>query len=137
MFTNDKYKVVLSEYAKKHFLFKKYSKKKLKSVFEKPKKSLFLLLEKFDLALNRELAEVITFKDNDLVICKIEFKIYPQDSPKTSGNRCIVLQDKINKKIEILFAYDKNDVGGGSETVWWKKKIKENFSEHSDIIGKI
>ncbi len=136
MFTSDnkKYEVVLTEYAEKHFLFKKYSKKKLKLIFEKPKKSLFLMLEKIDIALEKEYAENISDKNNDLVICKIEFKIYPKDSPKSSGNRCIVLQDKLNRKVIILFAYHKNDIGSGKETIWWKEKVRENFLEYADIL---
>jgi hypothetical protein len=90
----------------------------LRKIFEKPKKSLELLLERIDLALERELVEAITDKNNDLVICKIEFKIYHNESPKSSGNRCIVLKDEGKKEVRVLFCYHKNDTDGGNETVW-------------------
>ena len=134
MSINDTYKVILENYAEGHFLFKRYSKKKLKIVFKKPKKSLFLLLGKIDIALLKNVAKSMTDASSDLVICKIEFKIHPKDSPKTSGNRCIVLQDKIKKEVRILLAYHKNDIGHGGETVWWKKKIRENYPNYESLL---
>ena len=116
--STNKYKVIFEEFSCKHFLIKKFSKKKLQKIFEKPKKSLEVLSEKIDLALERELVEAITDRNNSLVICKIEFKIYHNESPKNSGNRCIVIKDDIKKEVRILFCYHKNDAGGGSETVW-------------------
>ncbi len=134
MSTNSKYKVVLEDYAAKHFLFKKYSKKKLRSVFEKPKRSLFLIIEKVDLAIKTNIVDVITDKHADIVICKVEFKIYPKDSPKKSGNRCIVAQDKSRNEVRILFAYHKSDIKGAHETLWWKRIVKDQYPVYKDLL---
>ena len=132
------YEVILSDFAEKHYLFKRYSKKKSnKEVFFKAKKSLFLLLENIDLMLERRLAKEITSKSENLVICKIEWKILPKETPKRSGNRCIVLQDKEKNKVIILLAYHKKDVIGDKETAWWKKEVVKSFNEYKGIIGKI
>lgn len=131
------YKVKLSDFGEKHYLFKKYSKKKNnKQNFLKARNSLFLLLGKMDLYLKTNSAKEITSKNENLVICKIEWKILPKETPKSSGNRCIILQNKEKGEVIILFAYHKNDCEE-KETVWWKKKVAENFSEYKDIIGKI
>lgn len=131
------YQVILSDFAKKHYLFKKYSKKKNnKEVFLKAEKSLHLLLEKIELYLEKENANEITSKNENLVICKIEWKILPKETPKSSGNRCIISQNKEKGEVVILFAYHKNDCKG-KETVWWKKKVVENFPEYKNIVGKI
>ena len=66
-------------------------------------------------------------------ICKTEFKIMPNESTKSSGNRCILVQDSLKQEIRILLVYHKGDIQGGNETEWWKKMISGNYKEFKNI----
>ena len=104
-------------------------------MFQESWKALEFMLSKFDIFETRPSVSVITDIHSDLVVYKVEFKISPKESAKSSGNRCIVLKDKTNKDIKILFVYHKGDIKkGGKETVWWKGVLKDNFGELSDIL---
>ena len=92
------------------------------------------MLSKFDLMLERSNTNKIAKVDENIIICKTEFKILPKESTKSSGNRCMVAQDIKEQKIRILLVYHKSDIKKGSETDWWKKMIKENYSEFKDCL---
>ena len=125
----NEYRVEVSDYGEKHYLFKKYSKKKNnKEIFLKAKKSLFLILEKLDLAIEKEIVKKIASNNNkNIHICKmVKWKILPSETGK-GQNRCILVQDKEKKEVIILLAYDKNDCSE-KETVWVKKESDKKFS---------
>jgi len=91
--------------------------------------------QSFDVILEKTIAEEITDKNADVVICKTEFKISgTQESRHGSGNRCIVAKHKKTNKICVLLVYHKNDLGSGSETANWKNVIKKNYPEYEDLL---
>lgn len=92
------------------------------------------MLQKPDLMLERRGVSAISDLSKEVVILKIEFKVAPNESAKSSGNRCIVAQDKIKGKITILLVYRKNNVRGGGETVWWKNVVKENHPRYGELL---
>lgn len=127
-----KYSVTIEDFAQSHFL-KKMSKK-YKKAFNIPWQAFELMLVKFDLMLERSNTNEILRINESLVICKTEFKIMPNESTKSSGNRCIVAQNKVEQKIKILLVYHKGDIQGNNETAWWKKLIKDNYREYKNYL---
>ena len=89
----------------------------------------------FEALFLKNIAEKITDKNNNIIICKTEFKIAGTDESRHgSGNRCIVAVHKDISKICVLLVYHKNDLGGGSETGNWKSLIKENYPEYRNLV---
>lgn len=132
MYTSWNYVVLVSEYAKKHFM---------KSFIRKYKTWDATFIE-----INNMLSHIDTFllstKAEKIHICdswylaKCEFKIvWSNESAKTSWNRIIVFVDEERKHSEILLIYSKTDVSWANETTWWEQEIKNNHKEIYDLFG--
>lgn len=129
MYSNDCYKVIVSDYAKRHFIksFEKTYKKYWDSTFSFIEQSLQNLnaISKYN-----TFTTIHKYDEWGKYLAKYEFKIDgTKESAKTSWNRAIIYID--NKKLEviILLVYAKTDVKWNQETVWWEKEVKENYSE--------
>ena len=128
-----KYEVISEPFTERHYI---------KSFFKKYKGAwdftFTLLIEEFkqiDILFLKSIAEYITDKDADIVICKTEFKISgTQESRHGSGNRCIVAIHRSTSIVHVLLVYNKNDLGSGNETASWKNLVKENYPEYSKIL---
>lgn len=127
-----RYKVIIEDFSESHYL--KKIKKKYKKSFDAPWQAFEFMLSKFDLMLQRGHTNEIVRLNENLAIYKTEFKILPHESSKSSGNRCILVQDIERQEIRVLLVYHKGDILGGKETVWWKKMIKENYKEFRDCL---
>ncbi len=131
MYTN--YEVIIEPFAERHFI--KSFAKKYKDAWDFTFSALKREFQSLDVILERKIAEEITDKNADMVICKTEFKIAgTQESRHGSGNRCIVIVRKKTKKINVLLVYHKNDLSGHNETAEWKQIIKDNYQEYSHIL---
>jgi hypothetical protein len=127
------YEVTIESFADRHFI--KAFAKKYKRAWDFTLSALRREFQSFDVILERSIAEEITDRNKDVVICKTEFKISgTQESRHGSGNRCIVAKHKSTNKIRVLLVYHKNDLGSGNETANWKRTIKENYSEYADLL---
>lgn len=127
------YIVIIEPFADRHYI--KTFAKKYKKAWDFTLTALLREFQSFDVILEKSIAEEITDRNSDVVICKTEFKISgTQESRHGSGNRCIVAKHKLTNKIHILLVYHKNDLDGGNETVNWKRIIKENYSEYGDLL---
>ncbi len=126
------YTVNITPFAKSHYL-KKISKKYKKS-FDAPWKAFEFMVQRFDKMLESSRAEIITDATQETVICKVEFKIMPNESAKSSGNRCIVAQNITKNEVVILLVYHKSNVQGSNETQWWKQMIRNNYIDYDDIL---
>ncbi len=130
MFIN--YSVSIQPYAEKHFI-KKF-RKKYRGSWEITWRAIHQELQRFDSLLETSVAEVITESDN-IRIAKTEFRVHgTNESKKTSGNRCIVAVHKDTYSINVLLVYHKTDLGEGNETAKWKKIIKNNYPEYSELL---
>ena len=127
-----KYTVKIEPFAESHYL-KKISKKYKKS-FLVPWSAFELMLQKFDLMLMRDNTNSVVTVNDNVAICKTEFKIMPNESTKSSGNRCIVAQDTLKQEIKILLVYHKSNVQGSNETRWWKQLVKDNYKEYKEYF---
>ena len=133
MNTTNEYEVTFESFAERHFI--RTFAKKYKGAWDTTLIFIIGELRFIDVLFSKTIAEYITDKEADVAICKTEFKISgTQESRHCSGNRCIVAIHKVGKKVKVLLVYCKNDLGGGNETANWKKLVKENYPEYSDIL---
>ncbi len=127
-----KYSVSVQPYAEKHFI-KKFKKKYNRS-WEITWRAISQELQRFDSLLKTSIGKVIIEHDN-VRIAKTEFRVHgTNESKKSSGNRCIVAVHKDTYSINVLLVYNKTDIEGGSETAKWKKIIKDNYPEYSELL---
>lgn len=127
------YVVTIELFADRHYI--RTFAKKYKKAWDFTLSAIIREFQSFDVILEKSIAEEITDKNADVVICKTEFKISgTQESRHGSGNRCIVAKHKNTNKVCVLLVYHKNDLGGGNETANWKNVIKENYLEYKDLL---
>lgn len=131
MFTN--YDVIVESFAYRHYI--RTFAKKYKKAWDFTLSAIIREFQSFDVILEKSIAEEITDKNAEVIICKTEFKISgTQESRHSSGDRCIVAKYKNTNKVCVLLVYHKNDLGGGNETANWKSVIKENYPEYRDLL---
>lgn len=124
------YEVTIEPFAERHFI--KTFAKKYKGAWDFTLSALIREFQSFDVILEKSIAEEITDRNADVVICKTEFKISgTQESRHSSGNRCIVAKHTGANKIRVLLVYHKSNLGEGNETVNWKGIIRDNYPEYS------
>jgi len=127
------YAVTIEPFADRHYI--RTFAKKYKRAWDFTLSALVREFQSFDVILEKSIAEEITDRNADVVICKTEFKISgTQESRHGSGNRCIVAKHKNTNKVCVLLVYHKNDLGGGNETANWKNVIKENYPEYGNLL---
>lgn len=126
------YNVVVSEYAKKHFM--KSFIKKYKS-WDKTFEFIDIMLSDIEFYLTSTKVEKIHICDN-WYIAKCEFKIvWSNESAKTSWNRIIVFVDEERIECYILLIYSKTDINWANETSWWEREVKENHKEIATLFS--
>src|SRR3989344_2685267 len=127
------YAVTIEPFADRHYI--RTFAKKYKKAWDFTLSALIREFQSFDVILEKTIAEEITDRNADVVICKTEFKISgTKKSRHGSGNRCIVAKHKNTNKICVLLVYNKNNLGGGNETANWKNVIKENYPEYGNFL---
>lgn len=127
------YAVTIEPFADRHYI--RTFAKKYKKAWDFTLSALIREFQSLDVILERTIAEEITDRNADVVICKTEFKISgTRESRHGSGNRCIVAKHKNTNRVCVLLVYHKNDLGGGNETVNWKDVIKKNYPEYGNLL---
>lgn len=128
-----KYEVLFEPFTERHYI--RTFAKKYKSAWDLTSSLIREELEQIDILFLKSIAEYITDRQADIVICKTEFKIAgTQMSRHASGNRCIVAIHKKTNQVKVLLVYYKTDLGGGSETGNWIRLIKENYKEYANLL---
>ena len=126
------YTVSIEEFAESHYI--KNFRKKYKEAWTVTFKSVVEQLERVDMFLQTEKAEIIT-DTGDIKIVKTKFRVHgTKDSAKTSGNRCIILIDEKIRQVRVLFVYTKTDISGTNETSTWKKILRGNYKDLKDYF---
>lgn len=132
MCINNKYNVIVCEYAKKHFI-KSFSKK-YKIVWDKTIETIFNMLSRITAFCKTSKVNKIHICDNKY-IAKCEFNVEGQKSSMhASWNRIIVYVDEWKQDVQILLVYAKTDVWSHNETQWWEQEIKDNYKEIYDLF---
>jgi len=127
-----KYEVVFEPFTERYYI--KTFAKKYHGAWDRTLKGLVLEFALVDLLFEKSVAEIISDSEN-IKICKTEFKIAGTEvSRHASGNRCIIAIHKEINKVCVLLVYNKNDLGAGNETANWKRVIKENYTEYTDLL---
>lgn len=127
-----KYSVKIEQFAKSHYIEK--FQRKYKNAWAVTWKGIQEELIRVDSLLSTSIAEIIIEKENYKII-KTEFRIAgTKESRKASGNRCIVLLNQDKEEITILLVYNKNDLRDKNETAQWRKIIKENYKDYSNLF---
>ena len=128
-----KYEVLFDPFTERHYT--RTFAKKYKGAWDLTFSLIREEFEQIDILFFKSIAEYLTDKQADIVICKTEFKIAgTQESRHTSGNRCIVAVKKNTCVVHVLLIYGKTDLSGNNETVQWKNLIRENYPEYSKIV---
>jgi len=128
-----KYGVVFGPFTERHFV--RSFAKKYKGAWNRTLKGLVLEFTYVDLLFEKSIAETITDKNADVVICKTEFKIAGiQESRHASGNRCIIAVRKSTAVVHVLLVYSKGDIGESNETARWKAIVKDNYPEYRNLL---
>lgn len=130
MFGN--FSVQIEDFAKRHFI--NSFEKKYKNKWDLTLLYVTQELERIDNLLLTSRAETITDSQN-IKIIKTQFRVVStKESAKTSGNRCIVAWNTEKQTVSVLLVYGKTDLSGKNETAEWKKIIKENYPEYSNLL---
>lgn len=128
MCINKYYNVIVSEYAKRHFI--KSFEKKYKSIWIKTFETIENMLSRIEIFSQTSKVNKIHICD-DWYIAKCEFNIeWVKVSTHASWNRIIVYVNETTLKVEILLIYAKTDIWSHNETTWWEQELKDN---HKDI----
>lgn len=129
-----KYQVVFLPYTQRHYI--KLFAKKYKRSWDETLDALNTEFRAVDVLFVKNIAEIICIlPDNDVQICKTEFKIIGTDiSRHASGYRCIIAIHKNELAVHVLLVYGKNDVAKSNETVWWQEIVKENYPTYKQLL---
>ena len=129
-----KYEVVFRSFAERHFI--RTFSKKYKGAWDRTLKGLILEFTYADLLFDKTIAETICISDdNDIKICKTEFKIAGTEvSRHASGNRCIIAVQKSTATVHVLLVYSKGDIRGSNETAGWQTIIKDTYPEYKGLL---
>lgn len=128
-----KYKVVFEDFTKRHFI--KNFEKKYKSQWDKTQDDIIFVCEHIENMLLTKRADIISIANN-YRLAKLDFAIFGSKvSPKSSGNRCILLLNDDMRIVKILLVYSKNDIPIRNETQEWKNIIKKQYSEIESIFN--
>lgn len=129
-----KYQVVFLPFTQRHYI--KSFAKKYPGAWDKTLKALTLEFTFIDRLFETTIAEAIHISpDNDVKICKTEFKVSGTDvSRHASGYRCIIAIHTSTQTVKVLLVYGKDNVEGRKETAWWESVIKDTYPEYKDIL---
>ena len=128
-----KYKVLVTPFAEKYYI-KKFERK-YKDRWNLTLTSVMREIEDYEKLSGHTIFSTIAENKKERV-CKMEFRIAGKGpSRKDSGNRMILVFNKIDKVAKVLLVYHKQDIpGGGNETSQWKKIVRNNHPEYQDLL---
>lgn len=130
-----KYEVIFRPFTERHFI--KTFAKKHQGAWDRTLKGLVVEFTFVEFLFDKQIAETISISsDNDLRICKTEFKIAGTEmSRHASGNRCIIAVQKSTAVVHVLLVYHKGNIRGSSnETAGWKTLVKDNYPEYRELL---
>ena len=127
------YSCVWREFAERHYA----------KTFSKKYKSSWLTTRNDIDDMCRRIDRVLEFARADLIasigsykLVKLDFAVAgTRTSPKSSGNRCILYVDEETRRVEVLVAYSKNEIGPPNETSKWKQLVKAQYGDVAQIFS--
>lgn len=126
------YNVVFDPFTERNFI--KTFSKKYKSAWDKTEQDIVEVCKRIDAMLEYSRADLISVSQQYKLV-KLDFAVAgTQTSPKSSGNRCILLIDEDIRRGTVLLVYSKNNIGSPNETQKWQTVIRSQFPGISDIF---
>ena len=126
------YSVEFDQFCERHYI--KTFEKKYLGAWTKTRSDIEEVCRRIDSMLQYKRADLIS-SVGQYKLVKLDFAVEgTKMSPKSSGNRCILLINEDIRSVKILLAYSKNDISEPNETAKWKTVIKGQFDEISKIF---
>jgi hypothetical protein len=126
---NDDYRVVISEYAQRHFI-RRFAKDYKGKRWILTERSIVAQLDRIKGI--EDTSKVDELKKGDgCILFKYDFAVAQSGvSPKASVNRCIIFLDTIRHRQDVLMVYGKGDLPKNTkETQYIYQTVKEQFSD--------
>jgi hypothetical protein len=121
------YNVEFDNFCDRHYV--KSFAKKYKSTWPGTMQAIEDVSKRIDAMLDYDRADLIA-SNGQFKLVKLDFSVEgTRISPKSSGNRCILVIDEDIRSVRILIVYSKNDISSPNETSKWKTIIKDQFTE--------
>jgi len=126
------YRVKIEEFTEKHYI-KKFHKKN-KDKWNATERTIITICERIDNTLKYNRADLIS-ENGCYKLVKLDFSVEGTHlSPKSSGNRCILICDEDARLVRILLVYSKDDISSPNETQKWKSVIKDAYEDLAEIF---
>lgn len=127
------YSCIWREFAERHYA--KVFSKRYKNGWLTTRNDIDDVCRRIDRMLDFARADIICSAGAAKLV-KLDFAVAgTRISPKASGNRCILYIDEEQRRVEILIAYSKNEIGPPNETMKWKQLVKEQYKDISEIFS--
>lgn len=127
------YSVEFDTYCERHYI--KAFRKKYKTAWERTLQDIEDVCRRIDGMLKYQRADLIASVDQFKLV-KLDFAVEgTRVSPKSSGNRCILIIDEDLHSVRVLLVYSKNDISKPNETAKWKSIIKLEFGDVGQIFS--
>jgi hypothetical protein len=127
------YSVEFEKFTERHYI-KKF-RKAYKEKWATTELAIYDACKRIDNMLRYSRADCISISDNYKLV-KLDFTIEgSRISPKSSGNRCILLVDDEKRSVRILLVYSKNEISEPNETQKWKTIIKSEYKDVAKIFN--
>jgi hypothetical protein len=127
------YRVTFEPFTERHYVKK----------FQKEYKDKWLITERAIIAVCERIDNMLQYNRADLIsisgyykLVKLDFAVAGTNtSPKSSGNRCILLVEEDTREVKILLVYSKNEISPPNETQKWKSVIKGEYKENGKLFN--
>jgi len=127
------YNVYFDQFCERYYI--KTFEKKYKGAWSKTRLDIEEVCKRIDAILKYNRADLISSAGHYKLV-KLDFAVEgTKISPKSSGNRCIIVIDEEIRSVRILLVYSKNDICNPNETTKWKTIIKKQFNEIGEIFS--
>jgi hypothetical protein len=127
------YNVIFDPFCERYYI--KSFAKKYKSAWAKTRQDLEEVCRRIDGMLQYQRADLIS-DVGQYKLVKLDFAIAgAKQSPKASGNRCILVVNEEARSVTLIIVYSKNDIAPPNETRKWKELVKDNFVDYSQIFS--
>ena len=127
------YRVEFEPFTERHYI-KKFQKE-YKDKWLSTKRTITAVCERIDNMLKFSRADLISINGSHKLV-KLDFAVDgTQMSPKSSGNRCILLVNEDIRLVNILLVYSKNEISPPNETQKWKNIVKSEYKEIAKLFN--
>jgi hypothetical protein len=127
------YRVEFEPFSERHY--RKKFQKAYRNRWDSTERAIIALCARIDNTFLYNRASVIAVS-GVYKLAKLDFNVAgTRESPKSSGNRCIICVDEGMRLARILLVYSKNEISPPNETQKWKRIIRDEYKDIGRIFG--